>query len=263
MFAGFDTLVYFYAKKHWDSRLPKELRASKKDMVLAAERFLASKKNTKNGVFIRLVGQSGVGKTTQLLPAAISFFKDKKIGEVVVAAREFVKLHPHYEEILERYGKNEIRKRTDDFATVVMFYVLRKLTKAGSDFILDLSFVNSKIEWIFRRMTKKYTRKIFLMMVVPRWKNLELLAKRDWRHGEKLEEEFWRSTSGGLRYYSKFNNAGRIVMWGADRMEPIYDGGFEKSFEIFKEEIRRKKVNKANRIEDLIEGKRLYLKDML
>ena len=257
MFERFGGLVLKYAKKHWDSELPENLRFSKEDAILAAERFLAGKRATKNGSFVRLVGQSGVGKTTQLLPAAEEYYRARMREPILVAAREFVELHPHYREILEKYGEAELRRRTDDFATIVMFYVLVKLTQERADFILDLSFVGTKIEWMFELMAKNYDEKTYLMMVVPEWKNLELLEGRGWRHGAELEAEFRRATKNGLEFYRK--REGRIVMWGFDSLEPIFDGEFAGAEKVFECEMEREGFLERDE-KTLAEQKKHYLK---
>ena len=258
MLKCFGAVVNFYAKKHWNSELPVELRATKKDVVLAVKSFLQNQETTKNGIFIRLVGQSGTGKTTQLLPAARDYCAKNNLKPVIIAAREFAKMHPHYEEILRKYGKAEIRRRTDDFATMVMFLVLDEITRNRMDFILDLSFVSTKVEWMFLKMARRYRERLFLMMAVPVNKNLELLGKREWRHTEELEKEFLQATKTSLEYYGR-KDAGRIIMWGFDSLQPIYDGRFQGSVRVFEREMKREKFDEGVDVDSLRENKRQYL----
>lgn len=258
-----DFLVYFYAKKHWPSHLPKNLVPTNREIEKATKLALKDleKDATKTGILIRLAGQSGSGKTTQLLPAAESYFKVRNLKPILVATRNLVKYHPHYQEILENYGESELRKRTDDFATVLMYRVMRVLTQKNYDLIIDVSFVSPKVEKLLMLMTKNYQEHLFLIMAVSRKVSEQLLQNRAWRHDEKLEQEFFISTERALSFYGKSYPDIRTIIWGFNRLEPIYDGKIESALPSWKREISTTlTIDKKLTIEGKISTKIAYLK---
>ena len=260
MFGCKGLLVSLYAKKHCPNGLPKRLVATKKEIKLAAKKAIEELTfgASKNGIIIRLAGQSGSGKTTQLLPAAEIFFEKQKMHPVLVAARVFAKYHPHYEEILEQVGVAEIRKRTDDFATIMMYLVVKELTKLKYDLIIDLSFASTKVEAMFVAMTRKYKYKMILMMAVASNVAKKMLEKREWRHFAELEKEFSDSTEKALNFYGVAWAKERLIMWGFDTLEPVYDGEMSEGVSVWRKEISRKKYSVKN-IEDLIESKKRHI----
>ena len=254
-------LVYLYAKKHWPSGLPKHLMATKKEVRKASEKAVRDlmKSATCGGVLVRLAGQSGSGKTTQLLPAALHFFEKQNLRPAVIAARNLAKYHPHYEEILAEFGEAEIRKRTDDFATILMYLVVVELTRKKCDMIIDLSFASTKVENLLILMTKKYTQRMVLLMAVAPKKVEELLRGRSWRHTQELEREFLDATEKALKFYGKKCGNMRAVMWGFDKLEPIYDGEMMGACEVWEREMKRKKYDEKYSIEELVVAKKRYL----
>lgn len=261
MSQGASKIVYWYAKKHWPSGLPKELVATKKQVKLAAEKAVSELADgaTRKGILIRLAGQSGSGKTTQLLPAAEKYSEKKGVKPVLIAARILSKYHPHYEEILAKYGEAEIRKRTDDFATVVMYLVVDELARQRCDMIIDMSFVSTKVENMLVRMTREYAEKMVLMMAVAPEITEKLLSGREWRHGEKLEKEFMVATEKALDFYGEKCPKMRMVMWGFDKKEPVYDGKMAGAAEAWQREVLRKDVKIRYNEAKLREAKIKYL----
>lgn len=258
-----DLLVYFYAKKHWPSHLPKNLVPTSQEINEATNLALKDleKDATKTGMLIRLAGQSGSGKTTQLLPAAESYFKAKNLKPILIATRNLVKYHPHYQEILKNYGESELRKRTDDFATILMYRVMRILTRKNYDLIIDVSFVSPKVEKLLMLMTKNYQEYLFLIMAVSRKISEQLLRNRTWRHDEKLEREFFISTERALTFYGKSYPNIRTVIWGFNQLKPIYDGKIKNALPSWKKEITTvATINEKFTIEEKISAKIAYLK---
>lgn len=256
-----DALIYLYARKHWPSGLSKEMTATADDIEKAAQKAVADlrKNATNTGVVVRLAGQSGSGKTTQLLPAAKAYFEKKKLKPILVAARELMKYHPYYNEILDRYGKAEIRKRTDDFATVMAYRVIRELTKERYDLIIDIAFASTKVEKIFTILTAQYATKIVLMMAVSEEVSEKLLAKRSWRHDRGMEKEFENANGKALKFYGKICPDMRIIMWNFDDLEPIYDGGISGAFTPWANEMNRA-ASLNNNIEKLVQSKIEYIR---
>ena len=260
MSKGSDALVYLYAKKHWPSGLPEELVATTEEIENAAKKAVVDLKRnaTRSGVVVRLAGQSGSGKTTQLLPAAKAYFEKKKLKPALVAARELMKYHPHYDGILARYGEQEIRKRTDDFATVMAYRVIRELTKEKYDLIIDIAFASVKVERIFTIFTAQYVDKVVLLMAVPENISNELLENRSWRHGKGMEKEFQNANGKALKFYGKICPDMRMIMWNFGDLEPVYDGKMSGAFKVWLQEMVKKEFSKNN-ISALVQSKIDYI----
>ena len=139
-------------KSHWPSQVKPEWQVEISDypaiLPQVLKDFTADK--TKGRNLIRIAGLSGSGKTTQLLPATEAFFKNRELKPVLVAAREFVKYHPHHNEIKEFYGEENLRKMTDEFSTIMLFLAITELIKNGYDIILDVTLLDPAMEHILK-----------------------------------------------------------------------------------------------------------------
>ena len=227
--------ILAYAKSHWQSDT--KWQVAEKDYSQILVRALAdiTKGKTLSKKFVRIAGISGSGKTTQLLPAATEYFKSHKLSPVVVAAREFVKYHPHYEEIKSLHGEAELRQATDEFSTIMLFLVLSELTKQGYDIILDVALVDPSMEQILQQMLNGYAyEQLLLMIAVSPEVARKQLESRGWRHSSETEQEFIRATSAALEFYAgSFPNI-PIIIWDTFSKSPVYDGKVKNALPIFK-----------------------------
>lgn len=230
--------VIAYMKAHWPSDVEPEWQVSIAEYPAIAERVLKdfTKSATKSHEFIRIAGLSGSGKTSQILPAVEAYCEKQKISPVLVAARRFVEYHPHYQEIKDHYGESNLRKKTDEFSTIMMFLVLNLLTKSGFDVILDVTLLDPAVEQILLRMlTKNHYRALLLMIATSPTVTEHFLGGRSWRHTKETEQEFIRATGKALDFYAKSAPDLRIILWSVYDLAPIYDGPVRSSLEIFQE----------------------------
>ena len=251
-----------YMKSHWPSDVKEEWQVGIEDYPDILKKVLADFTNqkTKEHHFVRIAGLSGSGKTTQILPAAEAYFDNKKLEPILVAARRFVEYHPHYQEILDFYGAENIRKKTDEFSTIMMFLVLNELTKQGYDIILDVTLLDPEIEQILLSMLEAGNYEVlFLMIAVSPAVTEKFLKGRDWRHTKKTEIEFIRATEKALKFYA--DNAGntRIILWSVYDKPPVYDGPVNDSLEIFFDYSAREEMPKSDD-DERREAKISYLK---
>ena len=227
-----------YMRAHWPSPVKEEwqvglveypeiLKKVIEDFTLAA---------TQNRRLIRLAGISGSGKTTQILPAVEAYCEAQGHEPILMAARRFVEYHPHYEEIKEFYGEENVRKMTDEFATIMLFLTLSELMKGGYDIVLDVTLLDPEMEGILVKMIKegKYEALILMIAVSPTVTE-KYLSGRAWRHSKETEEEFIRATAKALEFYAKEASEMRIVLWSVYDKEPVYDGPVKGVLETFNE----------------------------
>lgn len=216
-----------YVKAHWQSDLKREWQVKDEDYKNILLKILTdlTKGKTLNKKIVRIAGISGSGKTTQLLPAAEEYFKNKKMSPVLVAAREFAPYHPHFNEIKGFYGEENVRKKTDDFSAIMLFLTLNELVRQGYDIILDVALVDPSMEQILQQLVNTYDyEELILLIAASKEVAIKHLESRGWRHSGAAEGEFIRAMSVALNFYAEnFSNL-RVIMWDTFSEEPIYDG---------------------------------------
>ena len=236
-----------YMRAHWPSQVKAEwqvgldeypgiLRTVLDDITIAA---------TKNRQLIRIAGVSGSGKTTQILPAVEAYSRENNFTPILMAARKFVKYHPHYEEIKEFYGEEDLRKNTDEFCTIMLFMTLSALIEGGYDIVLDVTLLDKEMEAILIRMLKKSEYQMLMLMIaVSPVVTEKFLSGRAWRHSKETELEFIRATSGALKFYVEEVPDTRIVIWGVYDKAPVYDGPVKDCLAVFEEYSAREELPK-------------------
>ena len=228
--------IITYMKAHWPSQVKPEWQVNLEEYPLIAKQVIAdfTKDKTTAHHFVRIAGLSGSGKTTQILPAAEAYFEQQDLRPVLVAARRFVEYHPHYQEIVDFYGEENLRKMTDEFSTIMMFLVLSTLIKARYDIILDVTLIDPEIEQLLLGMlTANHYEILFLMIAVSPTVTEHFLSGRNWRHSKETEEEFIRATKHALEFYATAAPTLRIILWSVYDKPPIYDGDIKDCLSIF------------------------------
>ena len=237
--------VVSYMKAHWPSKVKPEWQVSLEEYpeilkVVIKDLTLAT---TKNRRLIRIAGISGSGKTTQILPAVEAYSKKSGFEPILIAARRFVEYHPHYQEIKDYYGEEDIRKLTDEFSTIMMFLTLTELVRDGYDIVLDVTLLDPEIESILLKLLiqAKYEA-LFLMIAVSSNVTDHFLSGRAWRHSKDTEEEFIRATEKALRFYAENAPDLHIIIWSVYDKPPIYDGPIKDCLNIFADYSSREEL---------------------
>ena len=242
-------LVVTYMKGHWPSAVKPEWQVDVAEYPEIVKKVVADLTvgASRGKQLIRVAGISGSGKTTQILPAVEAYSSVREMVPVLVAARVFVKYHPHYAEILDYYGKKDLRKMTDEFATIMLFLVLSALIRGGYDIVLDVTLLDPEMEGILVKLLGGGGYKMLLLMVaVSPVVTEKFLAGREWRHTAETEQEFVRATSEALKFYAKAMPKGRVVMWSVYDLTPVYDGKMAGCLETFEKYSSRTEMPSPN-----------------
>ena len=159
--------VIEYMKAHWPSQVKPEWQVGLVEYPALIEKALAdfTLAATKNRQFIRIAGLSGSGKTTQILPAVEAYCEKNGYEPILIAARRFVEYHPHYQEIKDFYGDANLRKMTDEFATIMLFLTLTELLKNGYDIVLDVTLLDPEIEAMLLKTVQATNYEMLLLMI--------------------------------------------------------------------------------------------------
>lgn len=241
--------IVAYMRSHWPSEVKPEWQVDLDDYPDILKNVLAdiTPAATKNHKFIRIAGVSGSGKTTQILPAVEAYSRKYTFEPILMAARRFVEYHPHFEEIKEFYGEENLRKNTDEFCTIMLFLTLSELIKGGYDVVLDVTLLDPDMEGILLKMLKAGDyQALMLMIAVSPTVTEKYLSGRAWRHSRETELEFIRATSHALEFYAKNAPDMRIVMWSVYDKPPVYDGPIKGALATFEDYSNREELPAAD-----------------
>ena len=256
--------IITYMKSHWPSQVKPEWQVNLEDYAKLLPAVLEDLTlgKTKSRNLIRIAGLSGSGKTTQLLPATEAYFEKRELKPVLVAARVFVEYHPHYTEIKEFYGEENLRKMTDEFSTIMLFLTITELIKNGYDIILDVTLLDPAMEEILQKMLKaaQYNQ-ILLMIAISPVITEHFLSSRAWRHTKETEAEFIRATKKSLVYYIENHPDTHIILWSVYDKPPIFDGKIKDCLDIFEDYQNRTTLPKKDD-DERREAKIGYLKNL-
>ena len=249
-----------YMRAHWPGRAKWQISIDEYKVLAGKALAELTTGKTKSREMMRIAGLSGSGKTSQLLPAAEAYFESKNLEPAVVAARVFVKYHPHLAEIMAECGEENLRKETDEFATIMLFMSLKALIIAGYDFVLDVTLLDPKMEEILVQMLEVGNYKSsFLMIAVSPEVTSRFLQKREWRHSEETEKEFVRATKIAMEFYAKRCPKARLVIWNVYGLEPVYDGEFQNGLTMFEKYSNETEIPEHDK-DKMREAKINYLK---
>ena len=96
---------------------------------------------TRGSRFFRLTGQSGSGKTSQLLSACNDLCQKAAIKPLHIAVRNFAYLFPDYASISTRPDCREI---SNGFSLKVLLCFLKLAFEAQMDIILEIAILNKE-----------------------------------------------------------------------------------------------------------------------
>lgn len=241
--------IIAYMKSHWPSTVKPEWQVDITEYPAILQEVIAdfTVAATKNRHFIRIAGLSGSGKTTQILPAVEAYSRKNNFEPILLAARRFVEYHPHYQEIKDFYGDENLRKLTDEFSTIMLFLTLSELTKAGYDIVLDVTLLDPKIEDILLNMLNGNQYNFMILMIATSPTVTEkFLSGRAWRHSKATEEEFIRATKKALEFYASSAPDTHIILWSVYDLDPIYDGPIGGCLNIFSDYSARTDLPKPD-----------------
>ena len=153
-----ETLKLIYNKYSQDCIGNEQLKFSSKFFNNIVEdvfkTLVRNKQPSRKPTIIKLGGQSGTGKTTQLMPAIKSCLNEKNIDYVHMAVRLFAVYHPDYNKLLKEYGQSLIREKTNGFAMLCLFAILEKLIKNRYNILYEITLLDP----IFEEYTIKLSK---------------------------------------------------------------------------------------------------------
>ena len=138
---NFENVVEYVKSSCWADDTDTSVVISQAHKVY--EKMIINK--TKRNCLYRICGQSGSGKTTQLL-ASIEKLTTEKENPVIIGVRSCADAHPKYEFFKENFPTGELREKTNGFALKCMAYVLKLLIENGYFILLDITLLDPIFE---------------------------------------------------------------------------------------------------------------------
>ena len=217
----------------------------------------------KHNVIIRLAGQSGSGKSTQLLPAALKAFEKKGIKPVHIAVREFIKYHPYKEEIKQIFGEISFRENTNNFAVTLAFLVVEKLIENGYPILFEITLLDENFEdYLAGLAAQNGYETSYHVLAVPRKQSDHWIEKRNEGVGVERprkvsafsKDYFFNCLPKALKALKESARASCTV-WNGYEKEPVFNGkmGDEKVLETLN--LYRKKEILPHDPKELVQAK--------
>lgn len=229
----------------------------------AKKAYSKLKKNCTAGKKIfRLTGQSGSGKTSQLLKATKFFCNKHNIKPIHIAVRNFAKYFPEYKNIK---NKKNFRELTNGFALKVLIWVLKFAFEDGLDIILEIALLNKNFEkYIFFEILNKNYKLFFQIIAINKKLSNYFIIKRQKKNNRLTSNRsanyFNKMIIKTFKYLTKKYNFNCII-WSAFAGAPVYFGSCKNAYKIFIK-IKRK-IQKTYLSENqLLEFKRFFLEEL-
>lgn len=216
-----------------------------------------NKQPVDNPFLIKLGGQSGSGKTSQLLPAIINNIKTDNY--IHLAVRLFAKKHPYYNKLIEEYGEGLIREKTNGFALMCLFALTEKLIQNKYNIFCEITLLDPVFEEYFARLAKIQNYKIiYNVLSVP----LEISNKwiQDRLQNSSYEKNRIVSQNSINFFYNILPNAISKIL----EIGNIFDNGdFFILWNIFEKTPLMVSNKFEKEIFNMFEKHRVYKSDML
>ena len=191
------------------------------------------KKQVKHPFIFRIGGQSGSGKTTQLMPS-IKNITDDNNNFIHIAVRTFVKFHPNYNELLEKFGNNMIREKTNYFALLMLFRIMEKLIQNKYNIILEVTILDCNFEKYLFQLAKYNRYNIhFHILSIPKEKSNCWIEKRKKTSTTEGNRTVLKSSSdyfydvlpetlNKMINFNFWNKNDKIFLWNGFDLKPVF-----------------------------------------
>jgi hypothetical protein len=177
----------------------------------------------------QFVGQSGSGKTTQLLPAALAAFGRNKVSPAHMCIRTFARYHPYYEEIGRKYGGGLVRENTNAFGLELFSLVLENLIADRVPLVIEKTLIDPAFEEYFQGLLlEKGYRVDYHVMAVSREDSDLWIERREQatnrRVSGKSADYFYDIMDAAIERLRAKGGGCQAFVWDKYNMSPKYAG---------------------------------------
>ena len=187
---------------------------------------------SKQKICFRIIGQSGSGKTTQLLPACKKWFEKENLNPLHLCVRRFAEFYPNYNK-LKTLEKGQIRERTNGFALRLLIVCLFHAIKSGIDIIFEMTLLTPEFEKIANSWLCECGYKTtFFANSVSKKISDKLIQEREVKKGKEKGRKveissstfFYKNLKKSLIFLRERSPSERIVIFNLFQCNPVYDG---------------------------------------
>ena len=207
---------------------------------------------TQKKICYRVVGQSGSGKTSQLCFSLLESLKNFNEKPIVISVRFFAKYHKNYKFLLEKYGTENIREKTNGFALKCLTLTLEKIINEGYLLVFDLTLLSPIFEQYLFELLKKNNYKIeYHILAVNKKISNNFIEIRKKQRGEEFgrninkssKRYFYKILPISLKYLSKIDNTSFAYVWDSTHKNPICFGKLQDILKEFYISRKNKSFN--------------------
>ena len=184
---------------------------------------------------IRLVGQSGSGKTSQLLPALKSALNVCEKTFISFAVRDFVEFHPHLNEIKESFGESLLREKTNAFALTLLTLVFKRCVEAHLPILFEVTLLSPLYEDFIHRLLVEenygcdYQCLAISKFISDKWIQARFLQTQ--RIVSKDSSDFFFNTlRPAMELIKTFPLNNRVFIWGKNERNPVITSLQDQNF---------------------------------
>lgn len=174
---------------------------------------------------IRLVGQSGSGKTSQLLPAVKAALEAQSQKFVSLAVRDFVPYHPNLSAIREHYDEGLVREKTNAFALTLLTLVLVRCIRGHLPILFEVTLLSPEYERFVHRCLSEegYGCDYHCLAIAKETSDAWIEARCRETHrvvSKRSSDFFFQTLQPALEILQSVRMPNRVFIWDAYHTEP-------------------------------------------
>lgn len=174
---------------------------------------------------IRLIGQSGSGKTSQLLPAVKAALEAQSQKYISLAVRDFVPYHPSLDLIGEHYDEGLIREKTNAFALTLLTLVLVRCIREHLPIVFEVTLLSPEYERFVHQCLSEegYSCDYHCLAVSKKTSDAWIEARCRETHrvvSRRSSDFFYQILQPALESLQSVRMPNRVFIWDAYHTEP-------------------------------------------
>ncbi|MCL2846631.1 MAG: zeta toxin family protein [Firmicutes bacterium] len=224
----------YVGKSPWPDNVPDDVvfecgKRAAADMMQSGDYY-------SDKLIYRLAGQSGSGKTTQLLPTIMKFEQLRARNPITIAVRNFPIYHPDYDKIVAQFPAGEVREKTNGFALKCLAVAVREILSRGLLTVLDVTILDPIFEEFINGQIVEngYTAQYHILAVSRAQSDIFIEKRRRAAGGAesgkivyaKTGDYFYDILPRGIEYLASVDRVSNALVWSAYDTTPLYTGHF-------------------------------------
>ena len=174
---------------------------------------------------IRLVGQSGSGKTSQLFPAVKAALEAQSQRYVSLAVRDFVPYHPNLSAIREHYDEGLVREKTNAFALTLLTLVLVRCIREHLPILFEVTLLSPEYERFVHHCLSEegYSCDYYCLAIDKKMSDAWIEARCRETHrvvSKRSSDFFFQTLQPAFETLQSVCIPNRVFIWDAHHTEP-------------------------------------------